>query len=97
MFDKFVSAVKAIWKFVTDSFCYQVVGSLLSLAFIEKSAPIAYAAVLGMGFIMAYDLIKAIKLQKSQTFDIPADVRRKIQDLEARITTIEFEKKARGF
>lgn len=86
-----------IIKFLKDSFPYQTVGSVLFLAFMARSAALAYAAILGMGFILAAELIKALKLKQPVNFDIPADVKRKIQDLEARMVTIEYERKQRGF
>lgn len=97
MLERTVVFIKAVWQFAKDSFAYQIVGSILTLAFISKSAATAYAAVLGMGLILAFELVKAIKLAKPATFDVPADIKRKIQDLEARLITMEYEKKQRGF
>lgn len=78
-------------------FPYKVVVALLADAVITHSVPLAYAGVLGLGFIMGKELIEKIKLKQETKFTLPEETRRLIQDLSSRVTTLEFGVKQRGF
>lgn len=78
-------------------FPYKVVITLLIAAVMEHSVPMAYASVLGLGFIMAKELVEKIKLSKEVKFTLPEETRRMLQDISARVTTLEFGVKQRGF
>lgn len=78
-------------------FPYLVVSALTGLTIIEKSTSMAYAVALGMGFILSNNLIEKIKLAKEVKTGVPDEVRRNLQDLSARVTTIEHGIRVRGF
>lgn len=78
-------------------FPYKVVITLLITACLQHSVPMAYASVLGLGFIMAKELVEKIKLSRPEKIAIPQETTRLIQDLNARVVTLEHGVKIRGF
>lgn len=64
---------------------------------VHGSMPLAACAVSALAVSLAYDFVERHYSAKSVTFNIPEDFKRKVQDLEARVTTIEYGIKARGF
>lgn len=78
-------------------FPYAVVAVVLGMSAVGHSTPMACASVLGMGFILTNNLIEKIRLDKGQKVTIPDEVRRQLQDLAVRTTTLEYGVKQRGF
>ena len=71
--------------------------TLLGLGAGQKSPAMAYGAVVVIGLILvreAWDKAHVAKVAAPGTTD---ESKRKIQDLEARVTTIEYGIKQRGF
>ena len=71
--------------------------TLLVLGAVEKSAAMAYGAVVTLGLVLAREAWDKAHVAKAAPAGVPDEVKRKLQDLEARIVTIEFGIKARGF
>jgi capsule polysaccharide export protein KpsC/LpsZ len=71
--------------------------TLLVLGAVEKSAAMAYGAVVTLGLILAREAWDKAHVAKVITTGLPDEAKRKIQDLEARVTTIEYGIKQRGF
>lgn len=69
--------------------------ALLGVAAMQSSAAMAYASVAALVAGMAKDAWE--RYHTERTTKTSDDSHRKIQDLEARITTIEFGIKTRGF
>lgn len=71
--------------------------ALLTLGAVQHSAAMAYGAVAVLGFVLAREAWDKAHAEKGVHFALPEDAKRKIQDLEARVTTIEYGIKTRGF
>ena len=71
--------------------------TLLILGAVQHSAPMAYGAVVTLGLILAREAWDKAHVAKVITTGLPDEAKRKIQDLEARVTTIEYGIKQRGF
>ncbi len=70
--------------------------SLLVLGAVYKSPAMAYAAVLAVGLVLGREAFEQAHAEKAPT-GVPEDLKRKIVDLEARVTTIEYGIRQRGF
>lgn len=88
--NRFIDLLKA-------GFPYKVVITLLVAAVLEHSIPLAYASVVGLGFIMTKELIEKLKLREPLKLTLPEETRRNLQDINARIVTLEAGVRARGF
>lgn len=64
---------------------------------VKGSTSIASCAVGALAVSLAYDFIERHYSSRNVEFQIPEEHRRKMTDLEARVTTIEYGIKARGF
>ena len=71
--------------------------TLLVLGAIQKSPAMAYGAVVVIGLILAREAWDKAHVAKVVAPGTPDESKRKIQDLEARVTTIEYGIKQRGF
>ena len=71
--------------------------TLLVLGAVEKSAAMAYGAVVTLGLILAREAWDKAHVAKPMAPNTPDESKRKVQDLEARVTTIEYGIKQRGF
>lgn len=71
--------------------------ALLVLGAVQHSAAMAYGAVVLVGFILAREAWDKAHAEKGVHVALPEEAKRKIQDLEARVTTIEYGIKTRGF
>jgi len=71
--------------------------TLLVLGAIQRSPAMAYGAVVTLGLILAREAWDKAHVAKVITTGLPDEAKRKIQDLEARVTTIEYGIKQRGF
>jgi len=71
--------------------------TLLVLGAVEKSAAMAYGAVVTLGLILAREAWDKAHTAKAPVAGTSDESKRKIQDLEARVTTIEYGIKQRGF
>lgn len=71
--------------------------TLLVLGAVQHSAAMAYGAVLTLGLILAREAWDKAHVAKAAPSGLPEEAKRKIQDLEARVTTIEYGIKQRGF
>lgn len=69
---------------------------ILGLSAAFKSWPMAYAAVVVIGLIMTRAVIESTH-SKQGSADLSEETKRRLQDIEARITTIEYGIKTRGF
>lgn len=74
-----------------------VVFSLLGLAGYYHSPAIAFAAVMALGVGLARDIYEKTLALREVKQDIPAEVKRTIQDMNARIATLEHGVRTRGF
>lgn len=71
--------------------------TLLVLGAVQHSAAMAYGAVVTLGLILAREAWDKAHQAKPAASGLPDEAKRKIQDLEARVTTIEYGIKQRGF
>ena len=71
--------------------------TLLVLGAAERSAAMAYGAVVTLGLILAREAWDKAHVAKAAPSGLPEEVKKKILDLEARITTVEYGIRARGF
>jgi hypothetical protein len=71
--------------------------TLLGLGAGQHSAAMAYGAVVVIGLILARDAWDKAHVAKVITTGLPDDAKKKILDLEARVTTIEYGIRQRGF
>jgi len=78
-------------------FSYSVVALLLGFSAWFHSAAFAYSAILGLGMILAYNAFETVEANKTYKQQIPEEVKRTMQDLNARVLTIEHGIRARGF
>jgi hypothetical protein len=83
---------------IVKHFPYAVILVLLTFAGLYKSPSFAYAAVLSLGVLAADKVLEYFK-ERHAKLNQPLDemVQRKMRDLEARVTTIEYGIKSRGF
>jgi transketolase C-terminal domain/subunit len=70
---------------------------LFADSLIKGSVGMAVCGVAAFAISVAYDFVERHYSTRSVEFQIPEDFKRKVQDLEARVTTIEYGIKARGF
>lgn len=78
-------------------FSYVLTASLLGLAGYYQSAAFAYAAVASLAVGKVFDIYSRLLAVKEQKPGIPEEVRRAIQDINARVATLEYGVKQRGF
>jgi putative IMPACT (imprinted ancient) family translation regulator len=74
--------------------------ALLILGGVYRSSAMAYASVAVLGLVVAkdmYDKHQQAKLAITQKQPIIDELKRAVQDLNARVTTIEYNTKVRGF
>jgi len=71
--------------------------TLLVLGAVQHSAAMAYGAVLTLGLILAREAWDKAHVVKATNPGLPEDAKKKILDLEARVTTIEYGIRQRGF
>jgi hypothetical protein len=88
--DKLIKLFKA-------GFPYKIVIALATMACIDHSVAMGFAAVVGMGLIMAKEFATELALRKEVKFTLPEETRRMLQDISARVTALEFGVKQRGF
>jgi len=79
-------------------FPHAVTVSLLVLAGVYRSPAFAYASVLGLAIIIAENVVAFYQdLLKLRTSNVNEIITRKMTDIEARVSTIEFGIKQRGW
>lgn len=78
-------------------FPHLVTLSLLVLSAAYRSPLFAYGAVVGLGFTLAYNLVKSRYDVLATKSSVPDELKRHIQEMQTRITTIEYGIKQRGF
>jgi len=71
--------------------------TLLVLGAVERSAAMAYGAVVTLGLILAREAWDKAHVAKVITTGLPDEAKKKMLDLEARVTTIEYGIRQRGF
>lgn len=64
---------------------------------LKGSVGMAVCAVASFAVALAYDFVERHYSTRNVEFQIPEEFKRKVQDVEARVTTIEYGIKARGF
>lgn len=83
---------------VSKFFPHAVTVILLALAGVYKSPAFAYASVLALVSVLAANVVALYQdMLKLRSTPIDEVTKRKITDLEARVSTIEFGIKQRGF
>jgi len=71
--------------------------ALLVLGAWLKSPAFAYASVSSLGLVMAKEVFDRLHALKEVKSVLPEDAKRLIQDINARVTTLEYGVKTRGF
>lgn len=71
--------------------------TLLVLGAVEKSPAMAYGAVVTLGLILAREAWDKAHVAKVTPPAVSDELKRKVTDLEARITTVEYGIRQRGF
>lgn len=71
--------------------------ALLALGGLQQSAAALIGSVVVMGFILSKEYLDKAKEVKAAHVVLPEDAKRRLQDIEARITTLEYGVKSRGF
>lgn len=83
---------------ISKFFPHAVTVILLGLAGVYKSPAFAYASVLALVSVLAMNVISLYQdMLKLRSTPIDELTKRKITDLEARVSTIEFGIKQRGY
>lgn len=83
---------------ISKYFPHAVTVILLALAGVYKSPAFAYAAVLALVSVLAANVVTLYQdMLKLRSTPVDEATKRKITDLEARVSTIEFGIKQRGF
>lgn len=80
----------------TSYLSYLVSFSLLAASIVLNNVGFVYGSVLALLVAAAHETLDKLK-SKDIEFKLPEAEKRKIQDMEQRIQTIEFGIKARGF
>lgn len=83
--------------FKTSYLSYLVSFSLLASSITLHNVGFVYGAVLALAVAVGHEALDKMKSTKDIEFKLPDTERRKMQDLEQRVQTIEFGIKARGF
>lgn len=78
-------------------FPHLIIGTLVVLSALHQSPAMGAAAVVGLGLVLGRDAYEKAKEASNTKVALPEEAKRKIQDLEARVTTIEYGIKQRGF
>ena len=71
--------------------------TLLVLGAVEKSPAMAYGAVVTLGLILAREAWDKAHVAKVITTGLPDEAKKKMLDIEARVKTIEYGIRQRGF
>jgi len=67
------------------------------MAAVYHSPLFGYASVLCLGVALAKDIVAAKVMAMHTKIEVPEDLRRSLQDMNARIATLEYGVKTRGF
>lgn len=78
-------------------FSHSVTAILLGLAGFYQSAAFAYAAVASLAVGAVFEVYNRMLVIKEQKPGINEEVKRAIQDMNARVATLEYGVKTRGF
>lgn len=78
-------------------FPHSVTFSLLVLSAVYRSPAFGAASVIALGFILANAILEARYNSLTIKTQVPEELKRAIQDIQARVTTIEYGIKTRGF
>jgi hypothetical protein len=78
-------------------FSHSVTAILLGLAGYHQSATLAYAAVASLAVGAIQEIYNRMLVIKEQKPGLNDDVKRAMQDMNARIATLEYGVKTRGF
>lgn len=70
---------------------------LFADSLLKGSVGMAVCAVAAFTVALAYDFIERHYSSRNVEFTVPEDFKRKVQDVEARVTSIEYGIKQRGF
>lgn len=85
-------------KITLNHFPFTVVALLVGFAGVYRSVGMAATAVALLGIIAARDSFHELKVAAAQPkAELPEETKRLMHDIQARITTIEYGIKARGF
>lgn len=78
-------------------FSHSITASLLGLAGYHQSAAFAYAAVASLAVGAVFEVYSRLLAVKEQKPGINEEVKRTLQDMNARVATLEYGVKTRGF
>lgn len=78
-------------------FSHTVTAVLLGMAGFYESSSLAYAAVLSSAVSVVQSVYARLIAAKAQKQTLPEDAKRTIHDLGARVATLEYGVKTRGF
>lgn len=78
-------------------FSHSVTAILLGMAVYSKSPYFAVVAVTSLAVGAMYEVYGRLLAVKEQKVGLPDDVKRTMQDMNARIATLEYGVKTRGF
>lgn len=78
-------------------FSHTITATLLGLAAYRDSATFAYAAVASMAVVAAYEIYSRLLSLREVRPTASDEVKRAIQDINARVATLEYGVKTRGF
>lgn len=82
---------------IKEHFPHIITLSLLVLSAAYRSPAFGYASVVALGIILADQFISARLAQLGQKPGISDELKRSIQDINARLTTVEYGIRTRGF
>lgn len=78
-------------------FIHTITAALLGMAGFYQDAPMAYAAVLSSAVSVALSVYSRLAALKEQKPSLNEEAKRTMQDLGARVATLEYGVKTRGF
>jgi hypothetical protein len=82
---------------VEKYFPHFVTLTLLVLGAFYRSAALGYASVVALGLVMVKDVLERIATEKLAKMDGVEDVKKLVQQVNARVATLEYGVKTRGF
>lgn len=81
------------------NFSHFVTVALLALAGVYHSAAFAFASVISLGLIVGKEALDVYRDSRKAEVKpgVPDEMRKALQELQARLTSIEYREKTRGF
>lgn len=76
---------------------YFVTLAMLLLTAVYKNPFFGYASVISLGLTMAHEVVKSRYNALTIKTEVPEELKRSIHDINARVATLEYGVKTRGF